>query len=63
MLVQRLAAGLDPLDAEHAFPVRLIADDFGKHELGLVPAPEIKQLGQSSRRSSSAPAPQRREAR
>jgi hypothetical protein len=28
------------LDAEHVLPARLIADDFGKDELGLVPTPE-----------------------
>ena len=39
-LVQRLATELNALDAEHVFPVRLIANDFGKHALGLVPAPE-----------------------
>jgi hypothetical protein len=39
-LVQRPAAEFDPLDAEHVFPVRFIADDFGKHPLGILPAPE-----------------------
>jgi hypothetical protein len=28
------------LNAEYVLPLRLIADDFGKHELGLVPAPK-----------------------